>query len=252
MANQLPKMKITFKRPTCLRPTPFHYCPGCHHGLVHRLIAEVIDELQLRDDVIGIAPVGCAVIAYDYFDFDMLEVAHGRCPAAATAIKRVRPQNIVFSYQGDGDLAAIGTAEIIHTANRGENITVIMINNTVYGMTGGQMSPTTIPGQKTQTTSQGKLPQQDGYPLRIAELLATLEAPAYICRVAVNNPANLIKAKKAIRQGFKLQQAQKGFSLIEVLSACPVNWRLSPVAANKWLQEELISYFPLGVFKERN
>ena len=243
-------MKSVFKRPASLKDAPFHYCAGCQHGVVHRLIAEVVDELGIREKTIGIAPVGCAVLAYDYFDFDMLEVAHGRPPAAATGLKRSRPDSIVFSYQGDGDLASIGMAEIIHAANRGENFSVIFVNNAVYGMTGGQMAPTTLVGQKTQTTPQGRDPMQDGYPIRICELLATLEAPAYLARVAVCSPKHIKDAKQALRQSFTIQLKAGGFSLVEVLASCPVNWSMSPQEANRWVEEALIPYFPLGVFRD--
>ncbi len=245
-------MKTIFKKPDCLKDAPFHYCAGCHHGLVHRLIAETIDELGIRRKTIGIASVGCSVLAYDYFDFDMLEVAHGRPPAAATGLKRAIPENIVFSYQGDGDLASIGMAEIIHAANRGENFTVIFVNNTVFGMTGGQMAPTTLVGQKTQTSPLGRDPSTDGYPIRICELMNTLEAPVYLERVAVSRPKYLKAAKSAIKKAFLIQISNGGFSLVEVLASCPANWKMTPVKANNWVEEAMIPYFPLGVFRDKN
>ncbi len=244
-------MQKVFKKPNCLKDAVFHYCAGCQHGTVHRLIAEVVDELGIREQTIGIAPVGCAVLAYDYFDFDMLEVAHGRPPAAATGLKRARPENIVFSYQGDGDLASIGMAEIIHAANRGENFCVFFVNNAVYGMTGGQMAPTTLVGQKTQTTPYGRDYKHDGYPIRVCELLATLEAPAYLERVALCTPKLVRAAKRAIRRAFSIQLEGSGFSLVELLASCPVNWGMSALEANQWVKEALIPYFPLGVFRSR-
>lgn len=245
-------MKPVFKKPDCLKDAPFHYCPGCQHGTIHRLIAEIVDELGIRERTIGIAPVGCAVLAYDYFDFDMLEVAHGRPPAAATGLKRARPESIVFSYQGDGDLAAIGMAEIIHAANRGENFSTIFVNNAIFGMTGGQMAPTTLVGQKTHTTPKGRDYTQDGYPIRVCELLATLEAPVYLERVAVCSPQHLKAAKSALKHAFSIQLNSGGFSLVEVLATCPVNWNMSPLDANRWVEEALIPYFPLGVFRPNN
>ena len=231
--------------------TPFHYCPGCDHGIVHRLVAEAIDELELASRTIGVAPVGCSVFAYDYFDFDFNSAAHGRAPAVATGIKRVRPDSIVFTYQGDGDLAAIGTAEIIHAANRGENITVLFVNNAIYGMTGGQMAPTTLVGMKTQTSPYGRDPKDCGYPIRVCEMLASLEAPAFITRVSVNTPANLMKAKKAIKQAFTLQKEGKGFSFVEIVSICPTNWGKSTNDSHKWLGENMLPLFPLGVYKDK-
>ena len=227
-----------------------HYCPGCGHGTVHRLLGEVIDELGIREKTIGIAPVGCAVLLYDYFELDMAEAAHGRPPAVATGIKRVNPNSIVFTYQGDGDLAAIGTAEIIHAANRGEAITVIFVNNAVYGMTGGQMAPTTLVGQKTMTTPSGREISTAGHPLKVAELLAGLPGTAYISRVAVNSPPNIAKAKKAIRKAFQVQMEGLGLSLVEILSPCPSYWRLTPVEAMKWLEEKMVPHFPLGEIKD--
>ncbi|MEW6571284.1 MAG: thiamine pyrophosphate-dependent enzyme [Nitrospirota bacterium] len=244
-------MKKIFQRPKSLKDVPFRYCPGCGHSLVHRLIAECIDSLGIRDKVIGIAPVGCAVFAYDYFNFDMLEVAHGRPPAAATGLKRALPDRIIFSYQGDGDLAAIGTAEIIHAANRGENISVFFINNATYGMTGGQMAPTTLLGQRTSTTPSGRDRKRDGYPLRIAELLATVEGASLIVRTAVHSVKNLIDTRKAIEKSFRYQAEGKGFSLVEILSPCPVDWKLSPKDSLAWVQEEMVPVYPLGTFRDR-
>jgi len=232
-----------------MKNRPTHYCPGCGHGIVHRLICEIVDELGIRQKVIGICPVGCSVVAYDYFDFDMVEVAHGRAPAVATGIKRVHPNQVVFTYQGDGDLASIGTAEIIHAASRGEAFSVFFINNATYGMTGGQMAPTTLLGQKTTTTPFGRNVKEAGYPLRVCELLSSLPGVAYLERVAVNNPSNIRKAKKAIKKSFALQLERNSFSLVEFLSPCPTCWRLSPLDSLKWLEENMISYFPLGVVK---
>ncbi len=243
-------MKKVFSRTKSLKDAIFHYCPGCGHSIAHRLVAEVIDELGIRERVVGIPPPGCAVLAYDYLDIDMAESAHGRGAAVATGIKRVNPDLIVFSYQGDGDLAAIGTAETLHAANRGERITVIFINNAVYGMTGGQMAPTTILGQETTTTPYGRKIEREGYPLKMSEIIATLEGVAYVERVAVNSAKNVIKAKKAIKKAFKVQIDKLGFSLVEILSQCPTNWRLSPLKACQWVEEKMTKYFPLGVLKD--
>src|SRR5512139_1633854 len=243
-------MKTAFKRPASLTSAPFRYCPGCGHSLIHRLIAESIDALGIRERVIGIAPVGCAVFAYDYFYFDILEVAHGRPPAAATAMKRVLPDRIIFSYQGDGDLAAIGTAEIVHAAARGENITVIFVNNGNYGMTGGQMAPTTLLGQKTTTTPAGRSAKEAGSPVRVSEMLAVLDGPAYIERVSVDSQKNVLAAKRAIRKAFQNQLDGKGFSLVEVLSLCPTDWGMTPVQAIDWVRKNMMSYYPLGVYKD--
>ncbi|MCM8798225.1 MAG: thiamine pyrophosphate-dependent enzyme [Candidatus Omnitrophica bacterium] len=232
-----------------MRDVAMHYCSGCGHGIIHRLICEVIDELEIREKTIGVAPVGCAVLAYDYWNFDTTEASHGRPPAVATGIKRILPERIVFTYQGDGDLAAIGTAEIIHTANRGENITVIFVNNAVYGMTGGQMAPTTILGQKTETTPWGRDAQRDGFPLKISEMLALLSGVVYVERTAVNNAKNVLLTKKAIKKAFLNQIENKGFSLVEILSPCPTYWRMSPVEAVKWIETEMVKYYPLGVIK---
>ena len=244
-------MKQVFKRPESLSKTPFHYCPGCDHGVIHRLIAESIDELGLKDRTVGVAPVGCSVFAYDYFDLDFNQAPHGRAPAVATGIKRTRPDSIVFTYQGDGDLAAIGTAEIIHAANRGENMTVIFVNNAIYGMTGGQMAPTTLIGMKTQTSPYGRDAATAGHPIKVCEMLATLESPTYITRVSVNNTANLMKAKKAILNAFKLQKEGKGFSLVEVVGICPTNWGKKPIESHKWLTENMLPVFPLGTYKDK-
>ena len=242
-------MRKTFSIPESLKNVRTHYCPGCGHGIIHRLVGDVIDELGIREKTIGVAPVGCAVLAYDYFNIDMTEAAHGRTPAVATGIKRVRPESVVFTYQGDGDLASIGTAETIHTANRGEKITVIFVNNAVYGMTGGQMAPTTMLGQITTTTPRGR-DSSAGYPLKVPELLSGLPGTVFLCRGAVNNPANIRKCRKLIKTAFQTQLDNEGFSLVEILSPCPSAWRLSPKEAIKWLEEEMIPYFPLGIIKD--
>lgn len=244
-------MEQVFKKPHALCDVTLHYCPGCTHGIVHRLVAEVMDELGIEGSAIGVAPVGCAVFAYDYFNCDMQEAAHGRAPAVATGIKRVHPDKVVFTYQGDGDLAAIGTAETVHAAARGENITIIFINNAIYGMTGGQMAPTTLPGQITQTSPYGRDTKTQGYPIRVSEMLATTSGAAYIERVSVDCVKNINRAKKAIKKAFQAQIDGKGFSLVEVLSACPTNWGLSPEEAIKWLQDNMIPYYPLGVYCDR-
>lgn len=243
-------MATVFEKPHALTDAPFHYCPGCTHGICHRLVAEVLDELGVEGDTIGVAPVGCAVMAYNYFNCDMQEAAHGRAPAVATGIKRVFPDKVVFTYQGDGDLAAIGTAETVHSATRGENITVIFINNTIYGMTGGQMAPTTLPGQITQTTPYGRNPDVEGFPVRVCEMLSTLSGVALAERVTVIDPKNINIAKKAIRKGFEFQKNKQGFSIIEVLSTCPTNWGMTPIEALDRVRTEMIPYYPLGVFKE--
>ena len=242
---------VVFEKPKSLCDVPLHYCPGCTHGIIHRLVAEAIDELGIEGKTIGVAPVGCAVMAYNYFNCDMVEAAHGRAPAVATGIKRADSENIVFSYQGDGDLASIGTAETVHAATRNENITVIFVNNAIYGMTGGQMAPTTLPGQVTQTSPYGRDVNHCGYPVKISEMLSQLEGPEYIERVAVNNVKNIRAAKKAIKKAFQNQVEGKGFSLIEVISSCPTNWGLSPEKALQWLEENMIPYYPLGVYKDR-
>ncbi len=244
-------MEQVFKRPHALCDVPLHYCPGRTHGFVHLLVAGVMDELGLEGSTIGVAPVGWAGFAYNYFDGDMQEAAHGRAPAVATGIKRVHPDKVVFTYQGDGDLAAIGTAETVHAAARGENITIIFINNAIYGMTGGQMAPTTLPGQVTQTSPYGRDTKTQGFPLRVSEMLATTSGAAYIERVAVDCVKNVNRAKKAIKKAFETQIAGKGFSLIEVVSTCPTNWGLAPQEAIKWLQENMLPYYPLGVYCDR-
>ncbi len=242
-------MNKIFSKPKSMKDVPTHYCSGCGHGIVHRLVCEAIDELGIRERVVGIAPVGCAVIAYDYWDFDVTEAAHGRVPAVATGIKRTRPETIVFGYQGDGDLAAIGTAEIIHAANRGENITIIFVNNAVYGMTGGQMAPTTLLGQKTSTTPYGRDKKRDGFPLKVCELLSVLPGVSYAERVSVHTPSNILKAKKAMKKAFENQINGLGFSLVEALSPCPTYLGLSPEESIKWIDESMIKEYPLGVFK---
>ncbi|MCM8761273.1 MAG: thiamine pyrophosphate-dependent enzyme [Candidatus Omnitrophica bacterium] len=240
---------VVFCRPASLRDIETHYCAGCGHGIIHRLICEVIDELNIREKTIAVAPVGCAVIAYDYWDFDVSEAAHGRTPAVATGIKRVRPDNIVFTYQGDGDLAAIGTAEIVHAANRGENITVIFVNNGVYGMTGGQMAPTTLAGQKTATTLQGRSLRREGYPLKVLEMLAVLPGTKYLERVAVNSAQEVMRARRAIRKAFVTQMQGKGFSMVEVLSMCPTYWGMTPIQAAERIKNDVATFYPLGLVK---
>ena len=243
-------MNTVFKRTPTFKDRPTHYCPGCGHGIAHRLVAEVIDELDIRGRTIGIAPVGCSVLLYDYLDVDIIEVAHGRAPAVATGMKRTNPDKIIFSYQGDGDLAAIGTAEIIHAANRAEQITVIFINNAVFGMTGGQMAPTTMLGQVTTTTPQGRKAVGEGYPLKVSELLAVLPGAIYIERCSLHNPAQIRNAKKAVRHAFELQiNNAPGLSLVEILSPCPTYWRMSPAKAMEWMETEMTKVFPLGRLK---
>jgi 2-oxoglutarate ferredoxin oxidoreductase subunit beta len=243
-------MNTVFKRPESLNENTMHYCPGCTHGIIHRLVAEVIDELGVREDTIGVAPVGCSLLAYDYFNIDMQGAAHGRAAAVATGIKRVFPEKVVFSYQGDGDLAAIGTAEIIHAAVRGEKFTTIFVNNAIYGMTGGQMAPTTLVGQDATTSPGGREVQTQGYPIKMSEILATIDGAAYVARVSVHTPKEVVKAKRAIRKAFEVQLSNKGFSIVEVLSSCPTNWGLTPLEALKWLEKNMIPYYPLGVKKE--
>ena len=242
---------VVFEKPHALCDVPLHYCPGCTHGIVHRLVAEAIDELGIEGTAIGVAPVGCAVMAYDYFNCDMVEAAHGRAPAVATGIKRALPENIVFTYQGDGDLASIGMVETVHAATRNENITIIFINNAIYGMTGGQMAPTSLPGQVTQTSPYGRDVTTAGFPIKVSELLAALDGPSYIQRVAVNNVKNVKQAKKAIKKAFENQVQGKGFSLIEVVSSCPTNWGMTPQQALDWVEEKMIPYYPLGVYKDK-
>ncbi|PWL41471.1 2-oxoglutarate oxidoreductase [Christensenella sp. MSJ-20] len=239
-----------FEKPKALTDAPFHYCPGCTHGIAHRLVAEAIDELGIQGKTIGIAPVGCAVFAYNYFNCDMQEASHGRAPAVATGIKRALPDRVVFSYQGDGDLASIGAAEIVSAAARGEKITVIFINNAIYGMTGGQMAPTTLLGQKTTTSPYGRNQDIQGYPIRMVEMLSQLDGVAYAERVSMHNYPNVLKAKKAVKKAFETQLAGKGFAIVELLSSCPTNWGKSPVEALKFIEEEMIPQYPLGVYKE--
>ncbi len=242
---------VVFDKPHALCDVPLHYCPGCTHGIVHRLVAQAIDELGIEGNTIGVAPVGCAVMAYDYFNCDMVEAAHGRAPAVATGIKRALPENVVFTYQGDGDLASIGMAETVHAATRNENITIIFINNAIYGMTGGQMAPTSLPGQVTQTSPYGRDVATAGFPIKVSELLAALDGPAYIQRVAVNNVKNVKQAQKAIKKAFENQIQGKGFSLIEVVSSCPTNWGMTPQQALDWVESDMIPYYPLGVYKDK-
>ena len=242
---------VVFKKPKSLTDVPLHYCPGCTHGIIHRLVAEAIDELGIEGKTVGVAPVGCSVMAYDYFTCDMVEAAHGRAPAVATGLKRCMPDNIIFTYQGDGDLASIGMAETVHAATRNENITIIFVNNAIYGMTGGQMAPTSLPGQVTQTSPYGRDVSKVGLPIKVSEMLSALDAPYYIERVAVNNVKNVKNAKKAIIKAFKNQVEKKGFSLIEVVSTCPTNWGLTPEKALQWVDEKMIPYYPLGVYKDR-
>ena len=244
-------MSVVFEKTPYLTDKPFHYCPGCNHGIIHRLVAECLEESGMGGNIVGVAPVGCSVFAYDYFNVDMFEAAHGRAPAVATGIKRAKPDSLVFTYQGDGDLASIGTAEIVHAAHRGEKITVIFVNNAIYGMTGGQMAPTTLVGQKTTTSPYGRDRDWCGAPIRMSEMLATIDGSAFIERVALNNPANIMRAKTAIRKAFLCQKEGRGFSMVEVLSTCPTNWGLSPVEAMKWLEENMIPYYPLGNFKDK-
>lgn len=244
-----PLVETVYKRPETFTQTTTHYCPGCTHGVAHRLIAEVMEEMNLQGKIIGVASVGCSVFAYNYFDCDFVEAAHGRAPAMATGIKRVLPDRIVFTYQGDGDLASIGMAEIVHAAARGENITAILINNANFGMTGGQMSPTTLPGQKTTSTPTGRDIEQTGFPIRTAEMLATLDSTGYIVRRSLHDPMNIRKAKKSIRLAFETQQRGLGFSMVELLSTCPTNWGLSPIEALQWIEERMIPVYPLEDFK---
>lgn len=241
--------EVLFSRPKAMRDVPMHYCPGCHHGIIHRLVAEVLDELGVRETTVGIAPVGCSVLAYEYFNCDMMEAAHGRAPAVATGVKRVLPEAVVFTYQGDGDLAAIGCAEIVHAAVRGEKITTVFVNNAIYGMTGGQMAPTTLENQVTNTSPYGRKASDTGLPIRMSEMLATIDGAVYIARVAVNTPANMAKAKLCIKKAFELQLKGAGFTLVEVLSTCPTNWGLTPLESVKWLEKNMIPYYPLGILK---
>ena len=243
-------MKKVFSRPKSLTNVPFHYCPGCGHSILHRLIGEIIDEMDLQDRIIGVPPAGCAVLAYNYFDIDVGEAAHGRAAAVATGLKRALPDRVVFTYQGDGDIAAIGTAETIHAAARGENFTTIFVNNGVYGMTGGQMAPTTLLGQLTTTSPGGRMGKRDGYPINLSEMLALAKGSAYIERTALTSPANILKTKRAIAKAFQVQLERLGFSLVEVLSPCPTNWKMNPVESWKWIDEVMAKSFPLGVLKD--
>ena len=242
---------VVLEKTKALTDAPLHYCPGCTHGIIHRLVAECLDELGVTDRTIGVASVGCSVFAYNYFNCDMVQAAHGRAPAVATGVKRSDGNNIVFTYQGDGDLAAIGTAETVHSAARGENITVIFVNNAIYGMTGGQMAPTTLPNQVTQTSPYGRDVSKVGYPVKICEMLSNVDGATYLERVAVNNVKNIKAAKAAIKKAFQNQIDGKGFSLVEVLSTCPTNWGLTPQNALKWLEDNMIPYYPLGVYKDK-
>ena len=245
-------MAVVFSKPKALTDAPLHYCPGCTHGIIHRLVAEAIDDLGILGKTVGIAPVGCAVMAYDYFSCDMVEAAHGRAPAVATGLKRAMPDRIIFTYQGDGDLASIGMAETVHAATRNENITVIFVNNAIYGMTGGQMAPTSLPGQVTQTSPYGRDVKTVGYPIKVCELLSALDAPEYIERVAVNSVKNVLNAKRAIKKAFQNQIDGKGFSLIEVVSSCPTNWGMTPQKALDWVESDMIPYYPLGVYRDKS
>ncbi len=243
-------MAIVFEKTKLLTDKEFHYCPGCTHGIIHRLVAEVLEELGVGERTIGVAPVGCAVFVYDYFNCDMQEAAHGRAPAVATGIKRTNPDSVVFTYQGDGDLASIGCAEIVHAAMRGEKITTIFVNNAIYGMTGGQMAPTTLVGQKATTAPLGRTEEHSGQPLKVSEMLATINNAAFVERVSVHDTKSIIAAKKAIKRAFETQIKGEGFSIVEVLSTCPTNWGKTPIESLKWLQENMIPYFPLGNFRK--
>ena len=241
--------QLVYQRPESLANVPTHYCPGCTHGVAHRLIAEVLDEMDAREMTIGVAPVGCSVFAYNYFDCDFVEAAHGRAPAMATGIKRVLPDRLVFTYQGDGDLASIGMGEIVHAAGRGENITVVFINNAIYGMTGGQMAPTSLPGQKTTSSPFGRDVEQMGFPFKMAEFLSKLDGAGYVVRRSLHDPKNIRMAKKAIRTAFEVQQRGLGFSMVELLSTCSTNWGMTPLEALKWLEESMIPVYPIGDYK---
>ncbi|HIY28531.1 MAG TPA: 2-oxoglutarate oxidoreductase [Firmicutes bacterium] len=243
-------MGIVFSKPKAITDVPMHYCPGCTHGIIHRLVAEAIDELGVEGRTVGVASVGCSVMSYDYFGCDMVQAPHGRAPAVATGLKRAIPGNVVFTYQGDGDLAAIGTAETVHAATRGENITVIFVNNAIYGMTGGQMAPTSLPGQVTQTTPYGRDTKTAGYPIRVCEMLSSLDGVALAQRVTVDSVRHIAEAKKAIKKAFENQIEGRGYSIVEVLSTCPTNWGLAPAEALEWLQNNMIPYYPLGVYKD--
>jgi 2-oxoglutarate ferredoxin oxidoreductase subunit beta len=241
--------ELVFERPTALLDVTTHYCPGCTHGIIHRLVAEVVDELGVRERTVGIAPVGCSVLAYNYFNMDFHEASHGRAPAVATGIKRARPDLMVFTYQGDGDLASIGMSEILHCANRGEKVTVVFVNNAIYGMTGGQMAPTTMPGQVATTCPLGRDVEQAGHPVRVAELICTLRTPAFIARSSVHTPLEVINSKEMLRRAFRHQLDGNCFSLVEILSTCPTNWGIPPAESTEWLEENMLPYYPLGVFK---
>jgi len=243
-------MGKSFTKTKMLTNVPQHYCPGCTHGIIHRLVAEALEELGVMDKSVAVAPVGCAVLAYHYFNCDGIEAAHGRAPAVATGVKRVHPDHVVFTYQGDGDLASIGTAESVHVAARNENITTIFVNNAIFGMTGGQMAPTTLPGQVTTTSPYGRVGLNESEPVKVCELLSTIEGPAYIARVSVHDPKHIIQAKKAIKKAFEYQINKKGYTLIEILSTCPSNWKMSPLDSIQWLKDNMIPMFPLGVYKE--
>ena len=243
-------MSVVFEKTSYLTDKPFHYCPGCNHGIIHRLVAEALEESGMGGNIVGVAPVGCSVFAYDYFNVDMLEAAHGRAPAVATGVKRAKPDSLVFTYQGDGDLASIGTAEIVHAAHRGEKIVTIFVNNAIYGMTGGQMAPTTLIGQKATTAPKGRTKEQAGMPIRMAEMLSTLDGCVYAERVCVTDIPHLNKAKRAIKKAFEKQMAGEGFTVIEVLPTCATNWGMTALKANEWLKNEMAAYYPLGVIKE--
>ncbi len=245
-------MATVFKKPNALKDVSQHYCPGCTHGIVHRIVAEVIDELGIEGTTVGVSPVGCSYNNYEYFNFDFVQAAHGRAPAVATGIKRVNPDNFVFTYQGDGDLAAIGTAEIVHAATRGENITTIFVNNAIYGMTSGQMAPTTLMNQVTTTSPFGRKPEIHGFPIKVCEMLSTLEGAVYLERTAVNDVKNIKKTKEAIKKAFLVQKAKKGFSMVEVLSTCPTNWGMNPIASIKWLEQNMMPFYPLGNYKGKD
>lgn len=242
---------LVYKKPELMNDTPMHYCPGCSHGVVHKLVAEILEEMQMEDKTIGICPVGCAVFAYRYLDIDWMEAAHGRAPALACACKRLWPDRLVFTYQGDGDLACIGTAETVHSLNRGDNITIIFINNAIYGMTGGQMAPTTLLGQKTATCPYGRIPELHGYPVKMADIAAQLEGTAYVTRQSVETVAAIRKAKRAIRHAFENSMAGKGSNLVEIVSTCSSGWKLSPVKANKWMEEHMFPVYPIGDLKDK-
>lgn len=243
-------MSVVYEKTKGLTDVPLSFCPGCTHGIIHKLVAECVMELGVQDKTVGVASVGCSVFAFDFFSFDMVQSPHGRAPAVATGLRRALPGNVIFTYQGDGDLAAIGTAETVHAATRGENITVIFVNNAIYGMTGGQMAPTTLPGQVAQTAPYGRDVYAAGYPIRICEMLSALDGVAYARRVSVSSVANIRTAKKAIRRAFEMQIEKRGFSIVEVLSTCPTNWNLTPMEAMRWVDEKLAAHYPLGVYKD--